>query len=337
MTPGEMKGEMTPDARLADYALGMLEPTETAAVEALLTRSEEARTELRSLRASLVRLTEALPPAEPPAHVWEGLEARLEASPDLSETLLDEGLPPLRPRRSTYLGWALAACLALVAVGELVWVQVVQTASRQVEREAALVANFLSTPETQKISLYGRQREALGSVLARPNGDALFVLGQKPPAGQSYQAWGHSSDDWEPGSSAQLTSLTVSDVSVFEVETQNFAALYLSLEPLGGSPQPTYPISRVSLAEPAATSPLRITSPADGAVLGQESVIVTGVVAPDITELRYSLDGKEQQTTTAGNRFSFTVSLTPGVNMLVVRATGPQGATTETLTLTRTR
>ncbi len=330
-----MSFEPNPDTRLADYVLGTLEPTETAEVEELLARSEEARAELRSLSASFVRLTEGLPPVQPPAHVWEGLQARLEAS---SETVPETVIPlPPHSRRSTYLGWALAACLAFVAVGELVWVQVVQTASRQVEREAALVADFLSAPETQRISLYGRQREALGSVLARPDGNALFVLGQRPPAGQSYQAWGHTNDDWEPGSSAQLTSLTVSDTSVFEIETQNFAALYLSLEPPGGSPQPTYPISRVSLSEPVATSPLRITSPTDGAELARESVIVTGVVAPDTTELSYSLNGRERQTTIAGSRFSFTVSLESGVNTLMVRATGPAGATTQTLTLTRTR
>ena len=336
MTHGEMNGEMTPDGRLAEYVLGTLEPLETAEVEELLAESAEARAELRSLSASLVRLTEGLAPVEPPAHVWEGLQARLEAAPDtLPET---ERPPPLRPRRNVYLGWALAACLALVAVGELVWVQVVQTAQRQTEREAALVADFLSAPETQKISLYGRQREALGSVLTRPDGDALFVLGERPPAGQSYQAWGHTNDDWEPGSSDRLTSLKVSNGSVFEVETQNFAALYLSLEPPGGSPQPTYPISRVSLGEPVATSPLRITSPADGAVLEQPSVIVTGVVAPDITELSYSFNSEQRQTTTAaGSRFSFTLSLEPGVNTLSIRAAGPQGATTETLTLTRTR
>ncbi len=335
MIRSEINGE-APDVRLTDYALGMLGSAETAEVEALLAESEGARAELRSLRTSLVRLTEALPPVEPPAHVWKGLQGRLEASPDLSETETPPVFQPLH--RRAYLGWALAACLAFVAVGELVWVQTVQTASRQTEREAALVANFLSAPETQKISLYGRQREALGSVLTRPDGDALFVLGQKAPAGQTYQAWGHTNDDWEPGSSDQLTSLTVSDQSVFEIETQNFAALYLSLEPPGGSPQPTYPISRVSFTEPVATSPLRITSPADGAELGRASVIITGVVAPDVAELSYSLNSEPSQTTTAaGSRFSFTLSLEPGVNTLSVQAVGPQGATTETLTLTRTR
>ena len=345
MTPNDVTpdgwtpGQLT-DERLTDYALGLLGPDEVAELEALLKRSEAARADLKSLNASLVTLTEALPPLEPPVRAWDALQARLESSPAATPAVTSTA-PPVRQRPPSrpYLGWALAACLALVAAGELVWVQRLQQqlnlASQQQVRETTLVADFLSAPQVKKISLYGRQREGLGSVLARPSGGALFVLGKAPPPGQSYQAWGHVGNDWEPGSDEQLTSLEVSNSPVFEVATQKFTALYLSLEPVGGSPQPTYPISRVSLSGPAATTPLQITSPTDGAVLDRASVIVTGAVAADITDLSYTLNGAEKQTTTAGNRFSFTASLEPGTNTLVVRAAGPQGVTTETLTLTR--
>ena len=342
LSPGELTD------RLSDYALGLLEPTEAAEIETLLRRSEAARADLRSLNASLVTLTEALPPLEPPVRAWDALQARLEslptvisaATPAVTPTATSAAPPTLqRPPSRPYLAWAVAACLALVAAGELVWVQrlqqQLQTASQQQARETTLVADFLGAPQIKKISLYGRQREGLGSVLARPGGDALFVLGKAPPPGQSYQAWGHSSNDWEPGSGEQLTSLEVSNSPVFAVVTQKFTALYLSLEPLGGSPQPTYPLSRVSLRDPAATTPLQVTSPADGAVVDRASVIVTGVVAADITDLSYTLNGEKKQTTTAGSRFSFTVSLKPGANTLSVQAAGPQGVTTKTLTLTR--
>ena len=340
MTPNESPGELPPDEltdRLTDYALGLLEPAEAAEIEILLERSEAARADLSSLNASLVTLTEALPPLEPPVRAWDALQARLESLPEITPVVAPPVLqrPPSRP----YLAWAVAACLALVAAGELVWVQrlqqQLQTASQQQARETTLVADFLGAPQVKKILLYGRQREGLGSVLAHPGGDALFVLGKAPPAGQSYQAWGHSSNDWEPGSGEQLTSLEVSNSPVFAVATQRFTALYLSLEPLGGSPQPTYPLSRVSLRDPAATTPLQLTSPADGAVLDRASVIVTGIVAANITDLSYTLNGEKKQTTTAGSRFSFTVSLKPGTNTLTVRAAGPAGVTTKTLTLTR--
>ena len=350
MTPNESPGELPPGEltdRLTDYALGLLGPAEAAEIEILLERSEAARADLRSLNASLVTLTEALPPLEPPVRAWDALQARLEslptvisaATPAVTPTATSAAPPTLQrlPSRP-YLAWAVAACLALVAAGELVWVQrlqqQLQIVSQQQARETTLVADFLGAPQVKKILLYGRQREGLGSVLARP-GDALFVLGKAPPAGQSYQAWGHSSNDWEPGSSERLTSLEVSNSPVFAVATQKFTALYLSLEPLGGSPQPTYPLSRISLSDPVATTPLQLTSPADGAVLGRASVIVTGIVAANITDLSYTLNGEKKQTTTAGSRFSFTVSLEPGTNTLSVRATGPQGVTTKTLTLIR--
>ena len=337
MTPNDLPPGHLTDARLVDYALGLLEPAEAAEIEALLKRSEAARADLKSLNTPLVTLTEALPSLAPPARAWDALQARLEPSPEVTPAAPPPTLQ--QPSSRPYLAWTLAACLALVAAGELVWVQRLQQqlqgAAQQQVREITLVAGFLGAPQVKKIALYGRQREGLGSVLARPGGDALFVLGKAPPPGQSYQAWGHVGNDWEPGSGEQLTSLEVSSNPVFEVRAQQFTALYLSLEPTGGSPQPTYPISRVSLSDPAASTPLQLTSPADGAVLGRASVIVTGIVAADITNLSYTLNGAEKQTTTAGNRFSFTANLKPGTNTLSVRATGPQGATTETLTLTR--
>ncbi len=161
------------------------------------------------------------------------------------------------------------------------------------------------------------------------------MLGKSPPDGQSYQAWGHTSDDWEPGSRERLTSLGVSGDPVFEVAARPYAALYLSLEPAGGSPQPTYPISRVSLLEPVATSPLSVTSPADGAVIDQANVIVTGVVDASVTNLSYVLNGETRRTTTVGTRFAFTAALRRGENTLVVRAESPEGVAATTLTLTR--
>lgn len=325
---------MNPHDLLPEYALGTLEPTEAAEAEALLAHSEAARAEVRTLRDALVMLTEALPPAQLPAGVWDKLQAQLEPSPTVAPPLPPLLRVPRRPFVGSHVAWGLVACLALVAVGELLWVNSSQRAYQQVQRDAYLVADFLSTPETQRISLRGRERQGIGSVLTRPDGNALFVLRELPPKDQSYQAWGHTSDDWEPGSRERLTSLNISDDQIFRVTTRSYAALYLSLEPRGGSPQPTFPLSRIALNEPVATSQLTITAPADGAVVEGERVIVTGVVDANVTNLSYVLNGETRQTTTVGNRFTFTVSLEPGTNTLVVRAEGPDGTATKSLTLT---
>lgn len=323
---------MSAQERLPEYALGTLGPAETAQVEALLAKSEEARAELRQHQETLVALTEGLPPVQPPADVWHKIQAELEPVATTTPTVLPA---PRGAPRSTWLGWALAACLSVVAVGELIWVGTSQAAHREARREAVLVTDFLTSPEVQKFTLRGRQRQGIGSVLTRPGGEALFVLGEPPPEGQSYQAWGHGSDDWEPGSGEQLTSLEVSGDSVFVVDTGTFGALYLSLEPEGGSPQPTYPLSRVALGEPVAGSPLEISAPADGSVIEGERVIVSGVVDTNVTNLSYVLNGETRQTTAVGTRFTFTATLRRGENTLVVRATGPEGTVTEALTLIR--
>lgn len=318
---------------LPEYALGALEPAEAAEVEALLEESEDARAELSRFRETLVALTEGLPPVQPPADVWHRIQAELES---ITGTTIPVVLPaPRGIPQGAWLSWALAACLAVVAVGELAWVTTSRAAYREARREAVLVADFLSSPEVQRIALRGRQRQGIGSVLTRPDGEALFVLGEPPPEGRSYQAWGHSSDDWQPGSGEQLTSLEVSGDPIFAVDTGTFGALYLSLEPEGGSPQPTHPLSRVSLLEPVATAQLSITSPPDGSVIEGESVIVTGVVDTNVTHLSYVLNGSTRQTTTVGTRFTFTTRLRRGENTLIVRATGPEGTVTEALTLTR--
>lgn len=339
---------------LAEYALGTLEPAEHAQVEALLERSETARAELRGLRAAFVGLTETLPPVTPSEHVWDGLQARLEAqsvfTARVSTTPVSNSTPTLEapdqtalppvvtlPRRSlqTYFGWVLAACLTVVAVGEGLWLGASRGQYREAEREAVLVADFLAAPDVERISLYGRSREGIGSVLSRADGEALFVLSDAPASGKSYQAWGHTSDNWTPGSDDLLTSLGVSDDAIFKVRAENFAALYLSLEPPGGSPQPTYPLSRVSLTEPVATAPLTLIAPASGTVTLQERVIVTGTVDGTVNRLSYVLNGETRETPLSGSRFSFTATLERGANTLTVQAHGPGGVSEETLELTR--
>lgn len=333
---------------LSDYAFGELDPEATAEVEALLASSAEARAELRQLQAALVRLSETLPPVTPPAGSWEQLAARIaafddrfsleatSASPTTVPKMAPTRLPPTRsPMNSGWLGWSLAACLALVAVGEGLWLDRSQRASREVQTEARLVAAYLGDPQVERLGLQGRERERLGSVLTDTAGRALFVLDAPPPAGQSYQAWGHSSDGWEPGSSEQLTSLAVSESSIFEINTQPFVALYVSLEPRGGSVQPTFPLSRVSLLEPVPRAQLQVTSPVDGSTTQSSSVIVSGVVDNTVTSLSYVLNGETTHTATVGNRFNFTATLRPGTNTLVVEAAGSEATVTESLTLTR--
>ncbi len=330
---------------LVGYVLGTLTPAEQMAVEAFLAGSPDARTELRGLQASLVLLTEALPAAEPRAEVWTALRAQLGAErPGTAPEAVaaDPAVTVFRPRRwrgrdLNRSGWSLAACLGMVALGSLFWGFRSSSAYQRTAVEARLVAEFLAEPQVQKVTLRGPANEGLGGVLLEPQGRALFVLDEQPGRGRAYQAWGHTDDDWQPGGGEQLVSLAVSRDSVFTVPGGPFAALYLSLEPAGGSPQPTYPLSRVSRSATEPATPLEVVSPADGTALTAGTVIVRGTVAGGVTGLRYRLNGGGfTRTVAAGGGFVFTVTgLRAGANTLEVRASFGGREVAEIVTLTR--
>lgn len=331
---------------LAEYVLGTLEPSERDEVEAYLAGSADARAELRQLRASLVTLTDSLPSAAPRAEVWTDIQAKLarERLPTDSEPAFEArpSVTVFRPRtwpsRASQPGWQLAACFCLVAIGSLFWGFQNYRAYQESAGEALLVAAFLAEPQVQKVTLRGPDHQGIGGVLLEPEGRALFVLDEAPGRGRAYQAWGHTRDDWEPGSSKQLISLEVSKDNVFDVATQDFAALYLSLEPSQGSPQPTQPLSRVSLGEPAPATALEIAGPEEGATLISDSVIVSGSVGDGVTNLSYTLNGGTPvQTSVAANRFTFTATgLQKGANTVEVTAAVDDQQVTDTVTVTFT-
>lgn len=308
MTPPDPRHE-----QLAEYVLGTLEPEAAASVEAYVEASSAARAEVRALRVALVALTEALPPQTPPPSVWDRIEAGLTA---------ERPPPPARRRPPPWLGWGVAALLALVTGAQLVWTLQTGAAYRQTAANERRVAAFLAQPAVGRVALQGPAGEGLGSVLLEPGGDALFVLTSRPAAGRVYQAWGHATDDWEPGSGEPLTPLGTSDRAVFEVSPGGFASLYLSLEPAGGSVQPTEALAHVSLQNPPPRAPLELLTPEDGMSVTTDRVIVSGRLQGTVSTLRYRVNGGEPVTTpVAGTRFSFTASgLRPGENTLEVTA-----------------
>jgi len=64
---------------LADYVLGLLEPTEAVRVDDALARSPELRAQADALRTALLALPEALEPVLPAPGSWETLRARVRA------------------------------------------------------------------------------------------------------------------------------------------------------------------------------------------------------------------------------------------------------------------
>ena len=286
-------------------------------------------------------LTEALPTESPPERAWDALEAAYAQRAPAQALTLPSERPTQEapvadmPARPASYSWPLAACAALVfAVGSFFWGVSSYSTLRRVQADEHLLRRYLARPDVQKVALEnvlgsGRD-EPLGSALLtaeRPAREVLVVLGEDAPEGRAYQAWGHTSSDWDPARGEALESLRVSADNVFEVDAAGFASLYLSLEPAGGSPQPTNPLSKVSLLNPVASAPLEITTPESGSAVRSDSLIVSGVLEPTLTSLGYTLNGgPPTQTAFANNRFSFTVTgLQEGDNTVEVRGVTEDG------------
>ncbi len=351
-----------PKDLLPDYAAGLLDEAERAQVEAHLASCEACMEEVRELDQVFADWVDALPEMIPSERPHERLFERLreEREPTFPDDTLtlpprraipyeetpskgvpsetpSQGVPYPVPSSPQIAPWLIAACAALLLVTGVFGYQTGRT-NLALRAEQALITRFLSAGTVQAVALYDESDTLIGNTLvargepqdANLENRALFVLAEPPPGGRVYQAWGHVNDDWEPSSSEQLTSLEVSRDEVFEVSTQGFASLYLSLEPPGGSPQPTDPLSRVSLSDAApgsAVGVLELLSPTDGETLQATSTIVRGQIDSSVRELRYRLNGGESVPIIfSGGRFMFTVSgLREGENRLELLATPAQG------------
>ncbi|MCX7600615.1 MAG: anti-sigma factor [Meiothermus sp.] len=207
-----------PRELLPDYALGLLEGEEKAQLEQALQTSPALRQELSELQAVLLRLPEGLPPVAPPPGVWARIQRRA------------------FPKRN-YLPWA-AAVLVLLGLWLGGWSVGLYRQYQALAQEQALLARWLADPEVKWRPIKNSEGRAFGTMLWREEGPCLMVLKEPPPAGKVYQAWGRKSG-------ADPVSLGVFSGRVFETNYEGFDFMGVSLEPPGGSPQPTEPLGRV--------------------------------------------------------------------------------------------
>lgn len=205
---------------LPDYLAGELTPEVVHAVDRHLDSCPACRAELRQLGDTLVALVETLPEASAPPAV------------------LRREVPPRRQPRATRAIVAVAAS-CLIAVAGWGWGALQQQRAARVYEKQQQVARWLSRPDVRTYALPTRDARPQGSLLVLPDGRALFVLLQEPPAGETYQAWGHRG--------GTPTSLGVFRTQVFEVSATGYTSVGVSLEPTGGSAHPTRPLGKVPL------------------------------------------------------------------------------------------
>jgi anti-sigma-K factor RskA len=208
-----------PHSLVAPYALDALDEREEKEFEQHLALCERCREELGSLREAAAALAVGAPPAKPP--------------PELRQRILDQArsersnvVPLRRPRR-----WApvLAATTAIAAAAAIVlgiWATSLDNSNDPLE-------SVLSKPGSRLVSM-----GHYGGVAVGPDGQAVLALAVPPaPASKTYEAWvirgGKATPaglfSGRPGTSIVKVSKPVGAGSVVAV----------TVEPSGGSPQPT--------------------------------------------------------------------------------------------------
>ncbi|MEW6420369.1 MAG: anti-sigma factor [Deinococcota bacterium] len=214
-----------PTDLLPGYVLGDLAAQEAETVEVHLLGCPSCRAEVARLWDALFSLADDLPAAAPSAGTWDRIQARRQ---------------PLRvqpPHRSVWPWWSAAAVVALLALGgSVTWSQFHPARQASVERWEA--------PGVTRLVLISREGTPFGSLLVRPDGQALVMLNRPAPNGQVYQAWGRQAQGPRAG---VPVSLGITDGRVMQVVWTGFDSVGISVEPMGGSPAPTHPLGRVVL------------------------------------------------------------------------------------------
>jgi len=228
---------------LSAYALGALDADETAALESHLRTCDSCRAELAGYQRVRAGLLSGLPPQAPRPALKRTLAARLPSAKRA-----------VRPRWQ--LGWslgqmAMSTALALLLVMNMLsfnQVRVLQTQqaelTRQLEMEQTALA-MIASPGAQTLPVSGGV--VTGSLIV--NGEknsAILILSNLPELeqGKTYQIWliqpnnGRVSAglfDANRADGITIASLNSSD------SFQAYVGIGITVEPAGGSDQPTGP------------------------------------------------------------------------------------------------
>ncbi|WP_152354198.1 anti-sigma factor [Brachybacterium subflavum] len=230
------------ESLVASYALDALDPSRSAEVEAHLATCPQCRELADSLRETTVGLSEGLetpPPAALRDRILEAVSAESDAAPTTPTTLEEPTAPeeseehrlPRRPRRRAVLagGFALAAS-ALVATGLVV-------ARPWRSQEEKDIDEVLAADDAREYTTTWRSAR-ITAVRSPSLGSAVLEVQDLPaaPSGKDYQAWTMES---EGPVSAGLVRPDDDGDSRTLLSAGSAEGAAISLEPAGGSEQPT--------------------------------------------------------------------------------------------------
>ena len=242
------------DLLAGEHALGVLEGADLAEAERLMAADPAFARAVEAWRNRLHPLADLAPPAEPPADLWQRIEAAIRegASRETGNATSGDDRPPdaAVPARDNVLP---ARDNILPARGNVVPLRRVRMWQGATGVSLALAASIAAfallrppppSPELPRVAVLAPMTGAAPGMLAalRPNG-AVTIQPNGPiivPAGRDLELWLLAAGDTQPRSLGVLpaggTHLTAN--------LATGSRLLVSLEPRGGSPtgQPTGPV-----------------------------------------------------------------------------------------------
>jgi len=263
------------------YALGALSQHEARAFEVHLREGcPVCQTEISRYESVTADLGLAAPAAAPPPYLRELLTARLEreAGPPAPAPADDAGTPLSTPKPAPssvglYLPWAVAVCFAALFAFSY---RAVRQNSQDVARQQERLVSLQDEAEQLKASLAQekmrmQQLDQIRSVLSSPGSRVILLVGQDPapsasgavlwdtqrnrwlvtaslpppPAGKVYQLWFVTAAQAKKSAALIRTDGTGQSFTSVDVPsdvTRQLATAAITLEPEGGSEQPTMPI-----------------------------------------------------------------------------------------------
>ncbi|MCE3295593.1 MAG: hypothetical protein K0R65_1307 [Crocinitomicaceae bacterium] len=248
---------------LESYVLGQTSAQENALIECLVKTNPAVAEEVRLIRLTFEQLAESSkiqPPTELKSQIWAQLrQEEVQAAPSKEETPQPEAkIVSLEERREPKNGsWLrVAASVTVIAVSSAFAVYFFVENKRMNERLAQLESNseqleksnktqqdylaFLADKETNKIMLAGvpDKPDAKATVFWNPKNKHVMLSDArlpKAPENMQYQLW--AIVDGKPVDAGMLD--VDHEGKLLEMKTiGNSQAFAITLEPMGGSPEP---------------------------------------------------------------------------------------------------
>ncbi|MEM7735251.1 MAG: anti-sigma factor [Deinococcota bacterium] len=266
--------------KLIEYSLGLLGDSESVTLEPAIERHPQTADFVRQTMDSLAVMVLDLPPVAIPEYATDNLLKRIRALPDVNapvapgaptqpqvdrqvtpsqatasqaaggleleaspvyeppyEVVYDPDIETTRPLRKG-ASWFVTVLQSLLIAGAVlggIWAFVLSPMQQDLAI-GQLLEDYSAQPGAVTQPLVDDDGISLGVLVRRSEGDVLVVLEAAPPRGQVYQAWQVALDQ-------ESTSLGTASERAFVVPegTEIGASFALTLEPDGGSNQPTTP------------------------------------------------------------------------------------------------